>query len=75
MLGMSFCPWLASLAALTLAAAPALAQRSTPVQVTHPAPAASDFFGYSIDVDGDTMVVGAFADNVGSNVDQGSAQV
>jgi hypothetical protein len=54
---------------------PALAQRSTPVQVLHPAGAALDQFGSAVAVDGDTMIVGAPSDDVGANTDQGSAHV
>jgi hypothetical protein len=58
-----------------LAATPALAQRSTPVQVLHPAGAANDVFGSAVAVDGDTMIVGALFDDVGANADQGSAHI
>ncbi len=54
---------------------PALAQRSTPVQVLQPGGSASDQFGYSVAIDGDTMIVGALADDVGANSNQGSAHV
>jgi MYXO-CTERM domain-containing protein len=37
--------------------------------------AASDNFGFSVAVSGDTVVVGAFADDIGANADQGSAYV
>ena len=37
--------------------------------------AASDFYGYSVAVSSDAIVVGAYRDNVGSNADQGSAYV
>ena len=37
--------------------------------------AASDHFGYSVAISGDTVVVGANMDNIGSNADQGSAYV
>ena len=37
--------------------------------------AAGDGFGIDVDVDGDTLVVGAVADDIGGNVDQGSAYV
>src|SRR5207237_6330227 len=37
--------------------------------------AASDSFGYSVAIDGDTAVVGALQDNVSGNTDQGSAYV
>jgi hypothetical protein len=51
------------------------AQRSTPIQVLHPAGAASDQFGRDVAVDGDTMIVGAYLDDVGANTNQGSAHV
>jgi FG-GAP repeat len=35
----------------------------------------SDFFGFSVAVSGDTVVAGAYRDNVGATVDQGSAYV
>jgi hypothetical protein len=37
--------------------------------------AAGDEFGWSVGIDGDTIVVGAHADNVFANTDQGSAYV
>ncbi|MBE5314054.1 MAG: fibronectin type III domain-containing protein [Xanthomonadales bacterium] len=37
--------------------------------------AASDFFGFSVALDGDTALVGVQSDDVGANVDQGSAYV
>jgi hypothetical protein len=37
--------------------------------------ALEDFFGYSVAVSGDTAIVGAYLDDVGANVDQGSATV
>ena len=37
--------------------------------------AAHDYFGYSVAISGDTVVVGAYKDDIGSNVDQGSAYV
>lgn len=37
--------------------------------------AASDWFGYSVALDGDTALVGAYKDDVGANPDQGSAYV
>ncbi len=37
--------------------------------------AAGDSFGQSVAISGDTAVVGALSDNVGANVDQGSAYV
>ncbi|MEY3231023.1 MAG: hypothetical protein RL689_1112, partial [Planctomycetota bacterium] len=53
----------------------AVAQRSTPVQVLHPASMANDSFGNAVAIDGDTMIVGASLDDVGTNADQGSAHV
>ena len=66
---------LAMVAMLCLCGGSALAQRSTPVQLLHPAGAVEDRFGQSVAVDGDTMIVGAFRDDVGTNADQGSAHV
>ncbi|MEY3230158.1 MAG: hypothetical protein RL689_245, partial [Planctomycetota bacterium] len=57
-----------------LAASAAWAQRSTPVQVVHPAGSAFDAFGFAVAIDGDTMVVGSPRDDV-SVSDQGSAHV
>ncbi|HMX25272.1 MAG TPA: putative Ig domain-containing protein [Blastocatellia bacterium] len=37
--------------------------------------AAGDFFGWSVAVDGDTIVIGANSDDVGANLDQGSAYI
>jgi hypothetical protein len=37
--------------------------------------AAGDHFSYSVALDGDTVLVGAYADSVGANVSQGSAYV
>ena len=37
--------------------------------------AADDNFGYSVALSGDTALVGAYTDNVGAGVDQGSARV
>lgn len=37
--------------------------------------AASDYFGISVSISGDTAIVGAYRDNVGMNTDQGSAYV
>jgi hypothetical protein len=37
--------------------------------------AANDYFGYSVSVSGDAVVVGAYWDAVGANVNQGSAYV
>ena len=59
----------------SLGATPCLAQRSTPVQMLHPAGAATDQFGQTVAIDGDTMIIGARLDDVGANVDQGSAHV
>jgi hypothetical protein len=38
-----------------------------------PDSAADDYFGYSLTLDGDTLVVGAYGDDVGSYADHGSA--
>ncbi|MFN8816264.1 MAG: FG-GAP repeat protein [bacterium] len=54
---------------------PALAQRSTPLQVLQPSGAASDQFGYAVAIDGDTMIVGAPRDDLGANANQGSAHI
>lgn len=35
--------------------------------------AANDYFGASVAIDGDTIIVGAYGDDVGGNTDQGSA--
>ena len=64
----------AALAAV-VAAWPALAQRSTPVQVLQASGAANDNFGQSVAIDGDTMIVGVPRDLVGGNPAQGSAEV
>jgi hypothetical protein len=56
-------------------ASPALAQRSTPLQFLNPLGAASDEFGTAVAVDGDTMIVGAYLDDVGGRPDQGTALV
>jgi len=37
--------------------------------------AAGDTFGYAVAVDGDTVVVGAYGDDIGANVEQGSVYV
>jgi hypothetical protein len=37
--------------------------------------AANDFFGFSVAISGETVLVGATSDNVGANADQGSAYV
>jgi hypothetical protein len=65
----------AVVAMLCLCCGSALAQRSTPIQVLHPAGASNDQFGSAVAVDGDTMIVGAANDDVGANSDQGSAHV
>src|SRR5206468_3053516 len=44
-------------------------------QLTASDGAVSDAFGWSVAISGDTAVVGAFVDDVGANVDQGSAYV
>ncbi len=56
-------------------ASTSFAQRSTPVQLLHPAGAANDYFGAVVAVSGDTMVVGSQYDDVGANADQGSAHI
>ncbi len=58
-----------------LCALPCLAQRLLPAQVLHPSGAANDEFGRSVAISGDTMIVGAYADDVGANADQGTAHV
>ncbi|MBY0112375.1 MAG: hypothetical protein K2Y21_06105 [Phycisphaerales bacterium] len=69
--------WMRLVTAIVAAMAPclALAQRSTPLRIPNPDVLASDLFGVSVAIDGDTLVVGVPFDNVGSNVDQGSANV
>lgn len=37
--------------------------------------AAGDWFGYSVSISGDTVVVGAPQDNIGANTNQGSSYV
>ena len=37
--------------------------------------AASDYFGHSVSLSGDTLAVGVLYDDVGANVDQGSVRV
>jgi hypothetical protein len=37
--------------------------------------AANDFFGHSVDISGSTIIVGADGDNIGVNINQGSAYV
>ena len=44
-------------------------------KLTASASAAGDFFGISVAVSGSTIVVGAWGDTVGSNLNQGSAYV
>ncbi len=61
--------------AVELFAAPAVAQRSSAIQLGGAAPAAGDRYGSAVAVDGDTLVIGAPADDVGENADQGSADV
>ncbi len=53
----------------------AFGQRSTPLQLLHPAGAAIDQFGNAVAISGDTMVVGAPQDDVGAQADQGSAHI
>ncbi|MEY3231202.1 MAG: hypothetical protein RL689_1291, partial [Planctomycetota bacterium] len=68
--------WQAIVAVVTMGAVSAAwAQRSTPVQVLQPSGTYFDRFGSSVAVDGDTMVVASPFDDIGSNQDQGSAQV
>ncbi len=50
----------AAMCGVWLLAEPALAQRSTPQQLTAPGGAANGYFGNAVAVDGDTMVVGAY---------------
>jgi hypothetical protein len=58
-----------------LVACPALAPRSTPLQVLQPVSGGNDRFGSALALDGDTMIVGAPNDRVDSNSDQGSAYI
>ena len=73
-----------------LGAAPALAAATEPqglgapplaliavqqAQLTAGDGATGDYFGYSVALAGDTALVGAYGDDVGANVDQGSAYV
>ena len=60
---------------LLACAAPALAQRSTPLQLLAPDGASNDRFGSSVAVEGDIMVIGSSADDVGPIIDQGAAHV
>ncbi len=62
-------------AVLCLTTSFASAQRSTPVEVVHPSGSLGGLFGGAIAVDGDTMVIGAWADTVGGAASRGSAHV
>lgn len=44
-------------------------------KVTSPDGAAQDWFGYSVALSGDTALMGAYGDDVGTNIDQGSVYV
>jgi len=44
-------------------------------KLTHPDAEPNDYFGFSVGVSGDVAIVGAWADNVGANNNQGSAHV
>jgi hypothetical protein len=44
-------------------------------QLTAAGGAADDWFGFSVAISGDTAIVGAYSDDVGANVNQGSAYV
>jgi hypothetical protein len=59
----------AALAGMLVATAPA--QRSTPVQVIAPSGVADDWFGSTVAIDGDTMVVAAMSASVGPIENQG----
>ncbi|MBS0188027.1 MAG: hypothetical protein JSS51_08155, partial [Planctomycetes bacterium] len=48
-----------SVLAAVVIALPALAQRSTPAQLVDPAGTGGEGFGYSVAIDGDTMIAGA----------------
>jgi FG-GAP repeat len=48
---------------------------SAPQRLTASDGGAGDSFGYSVAVSGGTIVIGALFDNIGSNLDQGSAYV
>ena len=61
--------------ALMLVPSSAVAQRSTPIQLLHPSGTESGFFGASVAVDGDTMIVGAPGDDIGGMFDRGSAHI
>ena len=63
------------LLALQAGSFPALQAGTLQQQLVAADGTASDQFGSSVDVDGDTLIVGAPRDDIGSNVDQGSAYV
>lgn len=65
----------AAVSAVLASAVPALAQRSTPIQLVQPMGAANDEFSSSTAVSGDTMIVGSYLDDIGANTDQGSALI
>ncbi len=44
----------------------------TPITINNPSPAAQDYFGVSVSIDGDKFIVGAFFDDTGAT-DAGSA--
>jgi hypothetical protein len=48
---------------------------SQQIQLTASAGAAEDYFGISVALSGSTALVGAYGDDVGANVDQGSAYI
>lgn len=48
---------------------------SEQAKLEHPAPAASDYFGFSVGVAGDTALVGAWADDVEGTTNQGSVHL
>ena len=48
---------------------------SPPQMLTDASGAANDMFGHSVAVAGDTILVGSFANDIGSNVNQGSVEV
>jgi len=43
--------------------------------LTHPNPAAADYFGFSVDISGEVAVIGAWADDVSGITNQGTAHV
>jgi hypothetical protein len=51
------------------------AQGAPPIRVLHPAGEAGDQFGGCVAIDGDTAIVGAYVDDIGANIDQGSAHI